>query len=314
MCTFVHNMFAYFLQFLWERVRICNKGKKPMPNVFEYTNYREYLEDYYAGKKNGNPHFSYQLFSDKAGFKDKSCLYSVIKGKRSLSKTGIFKISQAIKLNHYESEYFENLVAFNQAKNLKEKNYYYERMNQVKCYGKGVGNAKETRKNQYEFYSNWYLSVIRSLIDMHEFKDDYAWLAKSVYPPIKPSEAKKAVALLQKLELIKKTKKGTFRVCDKTITAGAEIIRLGLLNFQLQTTSLAAKAIQELPRDKRHISGLTLGISKKTYELICKEIELFQERLQMLAENDEEADNVFQLNFHFLPVSNINGLLSSRQT
>ena len=39
-------------------------------------------------------------------------------------------------------------------------------------------------RDQYEFYSKWYHSAIRSLIDMYPFKDDYSWLAKNVYPPI----------------------------------------------------------------------------------------------------------------------------------
>jgi uncharacterized protein (TIGR02147 family) len=140
---------------------------------------------------------------------------------------------------------------------------------------------------------------------MHGFKDDYHDLAKKVNPPIKPKEAKKAVLVLEKLGLIIKRKDGTFRVSDKTITAGKEIVQLGLQNFHLQTLDLAKIALQDLPKDKRNISGLTLGISRKTYDAMCKEIESFQARLLAMAEADGEATNVYQLNFHFFPVSNV---------
>ncbi len=284
-----------------------------MIDIFDYIDYRKFLGDYYAERKSQTPSFSYQNFSNKAGFQNKGFIYNVISGVKNLSKSSVIKLSQAIKLKPKEADYFENLVSFNQAKNLRERNYFFEKLNAIKSNRKGLAEIRQIRKEQYEFYSNWYFSVIRSLIDMHDFKEDYNWLAKNVYPSIKPKEAKKAVLLLEKLGMIKKQKDGSYIVTDKTITAGKEIIKLGILNFQLQTISLATKAVQELNRDKRNISGLTLGITKKTYEIICKEIESFQSRILEIAEMDEEADNVYQFNFQLFPVSNVNGLITNRK-
>lgn len=283
-----------------------------MPNIFKYIDYRKFLADYYLEKKGQNHAFSYQFFSNKLGFKNKGFIFNVISDRKNLSKSSIVKISQAINLKPKEADYFENLVSFNQAKNLQERKYYFSKLIEIKSNRKGAAKIRETRKEQYEFYSKWYLNVIRSLIDMHEFKDDYNRLAKNVYPPIKPKEAKKAVALLEKLDMIQKQKNGAYKITDKLITAGKEIVELGLLNFQLETLELAKKTIQELTRDKRHISGLTLGISQNTYELICKEIESFHEKIMQLAEIDEKADNVFQFNFHLFPVSNVNGFISKK--
>jgi len=278
-----------------------------MPDIFNYTGYRKFLADYYFEQKAENHAFSYQFLSNKAGFPNKGFIYNVICGRKNLSKSSIIKLSHAIKLKTKESDYFENLVSFNQAKNLLERNFYFDKLNEIKSTKKGILKIRETRKEQYEFYSKWYLSVIRSLIDMYNFKNDFNWLAKNVYPPLKPKEAKKAVTLLEKLDLIKKDQTGTYKITDKTLNAGKEIVQLGLLNFQLQTLDLARKAVQELSKDKRHVSGLTLGISKKTYDILCKEIESFQEKILELAEHDEQADNVFQLNFCLFPVSNVNG-------
>ncbi len=283
-----------------------------MTNIFEYIDYRKFLADYYLEKKEQNHVFSYQLLSNKLGFKNKGFIFNVISNRKNLSKSSVVKISQAINLKLKEADYFEYLVSFNQAKNLQERKYYFNKLIEIKSNRKGANKIRETRKDQYEFYSKWYISVIRSLIDMHEFKDDYNRLAKNVYPSIKPKEAKKALALLKKLDMIKKQKNGAYKITDKLITAGKDIVELGLLDFQLETLELAKKTIQELTRDKRHISGLTLGISKNTYELISKEIELFQEKIMQLAKLDENADNVFQFNFYLFPVSNVNGLVSKR--
>ncbi|MGE0616139.1 MAG: TIGR02147 family protein, partial [Bacteriovoracia bacterium] len=43
-------------------------GTLPKPNLFEYTDYRKYLEDYYNFKKATDPGFSYRSFAKAAGF------------------------------------------------------------------------------------------------------------------------------------------------------------------------------------------------------------------------------------------------------
>jgi uncharacterized protein (TIGR02147 family) len=274
-----------------------------MDSIFAYIDYRTYLADYYKQHKALSPAFSYQMLSDKAGFSNRGFLHNVITGSKNLSKSSAVKLSQAMRLKPVESDYFENLVSFNQAKNLRERNYFFDKLNAIKCNLQGSAAMRELRRDQYEFYAAWYISVIRSLIDMHGFKNEFRKLAKDVFPAIKPKEAKKAVQILEKLGMIKKRKDGSFMVMDKIITAGREIVQLGLQNFHLQTLELAKKALQELPKDKRNISGLTLGISKKTYDAMCKEIEAFQARLLAMAEADRDAADVYQLNFHFFPVS-----------
>ena len=276
-----------------------------MLNVFDYTDYRKFLADYYAEQKEKMPQFSYKYFANKAGFKNKGFVFNIVKGVKNLSKTSIFKISRAMNLNKSKSDYFENLVAFNQAKELDEKNHFYTRMETVKNRGNKKNDLPLIRKDQYDFYSSWYLIAIRSLIDMHEFNDDYKSLAKNVYPAITPKQAKNAVQTLVKLGLIEKKNNGSYKIKDKTITTGKEVSSLAVANFHLETMKLAADALKYISKDKRNITGLTLGISPKTYETICEEIQNFQSKILELAEKDKDADSVYQLNFHLFPLSNI---------
>jgi uncharacterized protein (TIGR02147 family) len=284
-----------------------------MNDIFAYTDYRKLLADYYKAHKRNNPGFSYQVFAEKAGFPNRGFLYNVITGLKHLSKSSAVKLSQAMKLTAIEADFFENLVSWNKAKNLRERNYYFEKLNAIKCRKPKSALVCELQKDQHEFYSSWYLSAIRSLIDMYPFKDDYAWLAKNLYPPIRPLQAKRAVRLLEKLCMIKKGTDDVYEISNKTITASKEIIQLGFLNFQRQSAELGLKAIEELPKEKRNVSGLTMGISRASYEMICAEIEEFQSKLQTIAEQDSGADNVYQLNFQFFPISNVNGIVTGRQ-
>jgi uncharacterized protein (TIGR02147 family) len=275
-----------------------------MPNVFTYLDYRKYLADYYEEQKAKAPGFSYQILSNKAGFGNRGFIFNVIKGVKSLSKSSIVKLCRALKLSKTEADYFENLVSFNQADNFSERDFYYERLNSSRVTNPEASKAQKLRQDQFEFYSKWYHSVVRSLIDMHHFKGDYKQLAKMVHPRITEKQAKNSVALLEKLELIKKQADGSFKLTSQSITSlGTEAINLGLQKFHLENMQLAAKALQELPGQKRDISGLTLGISEKTVQKIRDEIRSFQNRIMEIANGDTEADRTYQLNFYLFPTS-----------
>jgi uncharacterized protein (TIGR02147 family) len=273
-----------------------------MPDISIYTDYRQFLKDYYEKVKSKNPGFSYLAFAQKAGLNSKGFLYNVISGKRTLSRSNILGLNQAMKLDKYEADYFENLVAFNQAKNLKERNLFFERLTSIKAAGKTAWEPQLVRSDQFEYYSKLHHSVIRSLIDLYGFNGDYKWLACNVKPKITPRQAKKAVELLERLGFIKR-KGNSFIAVDKTITSPPEVQSLAVQNFHQQAAELALKAISELPRDARNVSGATLGISKVGYKRICEEINVFRTRLLQIAEDDHNADAVYQLNFQLFPVS-----------
>jgi uncharacterized protein (TIGR02147 family) len=275
-----------------------------MPNIFEYTDYRKYLAGWFEEKKKSLPSFSYASFAQKAGFSDRGFFHNVIHGKRDLTKESIVKVSQAIGHSKTEADYFENLVFFNKASELKERSYFFEKINSVKSTGRTAVKAMEIRKDQYDFYSKWYHSAIRSLIDMYPFKDDYQWLAKNVFPQITSRQAKKSVQLLERLGLIARQKDKTYKLASKSVTTGNEVVSLAVNNFHKESADLAKNALECLPVNKRNITGLTLGISEKSYFKICEEIQAFRAKIIQSVQQDDESDRTYQLNFHFFPITN----------
>jgi uncharacterized protein (TIGR02147 family) len=274
-----------------------------MISVFDYSDFRKYLDEYYAEKKAENGSFSYQYLARKAGISNRGFAYNLVKGNKNLSPANCHKISEALRHNRYEADYFESLVAFNQAQEVREKNHYFEKLCRIKSRGKGFSRTQIINKNQYEFYSRWYHSAVRSLIGMYRFKNDFKWLARMVTPSITVKQAKKSVALLQDLGMIVRQKNGIYALADTSITTGKEAVGLAVQNFHDECADLAKNAIHKVASDNRNLTGLTLGISKDSYERICKEIAQFQEEIMNIANGDEEADRVYQLNFHLFPMS-----------
>jgi len=161
----------------------------------------------------------------------------------------------------------------------------------------------QIKEPQYEYYTTWYHSVIRSIIGLIEFKDDFKKLSRLVSPTITESQVKKSVEVLEKLQFIKKNEKGYFQLTTSSISTGEHVRSLAITNFQQETMKLAWEALDRYPKENRDISTLTLGISKKGAEEIKKEILDFRKRVTQIASEDDPADRVCQLNLQFFPMS-----------
>jgi len=274
-----------------------------MKSLFEYVNFRCYLADYYDFQKSNNPTFSYRNFSTKIGFKSKDFIYRVIHKEKLISDKSISMISKAIGHNETESDYFENLVKFNQTETPREKNRYYQRLDQLKEKILPKSKSRLLEKNQYAFFSEWYHPVIRAILEIIPFKKDFAWLAKQVHPAITAKDAKRSVKILENLGLIKKNLEGVFELTDKSVSTPTEVSSVALVQYYQKATHFASEAIGTLPKSQRNVSGLTLGISSKNYEKVVGKINQFRNEIARLATSDDEANQVFQLNLYFYPNS-----------
>ena len=78
-------------------------------------------------------------------------------------------------------------------------------------------------------------------------------------------QAKKAVTLLVKLNLIVRDAKGYYRATDKIITTGDEVSSMHVKNFQKSMMDLAKESLDRHPALHRNISTVTFNISKETY-------------------------------------------------
>lgn len=269
--------------------------------VFEYLDYRKFLSDYYKLKKADNPAFSLRAFSDRIGFKAKDFISRVMQGTKNLSAQSIQKIVSGLKLGKREAAYFENLVWFNQAESTEEKNSWFEKMQNELKIVKFAKGQHLLAFYQYQVYSHWRHLAVRSLIGMNGFRGDYSLLAKSVHPHISVEEARESVKLLENCHLVKKKEDGSYILVNKDITTGDSTSKIALRGFHQKSIALGADSI-DMPPGIRNISGLTLGISQSGYEKIVERLNAFRKEIAQIADEDEKADKVYQLELLLFPI------------
>lgn len=276
--------------------------KKTERKIFEYLDYREFLRDYYQSKKAANPAFSLRAFSDKIGFKAKDFISRVMQGDKNLSTQSIQKIVTGLKFGKREASFFEDLVWFNQAETMDEKNSWFQKMQNELKIVRFTEGQHQLAFYQYQVYSHWRHLVVRSLIGMYGFHGDFTSLAKSVHPTITIEEAKESVELLEKCNLVKKNEDGSYELVNKDITTGDRTSKIALRGFHQHCLALGAESIDRDPPTMRNISGLTLGISQAGYEKIVERMSAFRKEIAQIANEDKDADKVYQMQLLLFPI------------
>ena len=273
------------------------KSKKEI-DIFNYTDYKTFLKDFYTFRKGQNHHFSFRSFGQKTGVAP-SVLKDVITGRRNLTLSIMQRYASAMKLTNRETRYFETLVRFANSRSNTEKNEAFVDMIRMR----GKSGIKFLGIEHYKFFSKWYHSAIRELVTLPDFKENPEWIAKRLKPQITPAQAKKSLELLLSAGILKRDSKGNLIQKDAVISSEYEMASAALRNFQIQMIKLAGNAVEEVPRQQREISSLTLGMSERFYERLKERIRIFKEEiLNMVIEDKSDSDTVYQVNFQLFPL------------
>jgi uncharacterized protein (TIGR02147 family) len=271
-----------------------------MPNLYEFVNYRLYLQEFLAEhKKDSEPDFSHKMILAKMGISSTGFLSNVVAGRKNLTPIQIIKLAKILKMNKAEAAYFEAMVYFTQAKLIDEKNEYFNRLVTLQKV-----NLKVLDKKKMSVFSKWYYVVVRELLYFYRYNgSNPSSLGHLVEPTIRQSEAEHAIKYLEELGLIEKDAGGYYKQVENAVTSGDEVRSLHLTNFQIATMELAKRAIQRIPAADRDVSVLTMTLSQDTFLMVKSELQHIRKRIAKIAVDEDKPDRVYQLNIQFFPVS-----------
>lgn len=271
-----------------------------MKHIFTYIDYRDFLHDYYDERKRDAPWFSLRVFGSKLGL-NAAYLLRIMQKQEHLSLKKVSSITDYFNFEQVEAEYFEALVGFSRAKTDSEASIYFEKINQLK------GGVESTNLDslQYEYYKKWYYSAVLAVIGFFPVKNNYKALSKTVFPQISPCEAREAVELLEKLQLVKRNEDGFFERTYLHISTGSNFRSLAVRNFQKEMIHLSEKAVEKLPKEIRDISSLTLTMKKDTLEDIRQILQSCRQAIVSRVDEDKETDCAYQINMQVFPVSDV---------
>ena len=272
----------------------------PRPAVAAYTDFREYLRDMVVFLKATRRSFSYRAFSRAAGFSSPNFLKRVADGERNMSPESIPRFVRGLGLSDEEAPIFEDLVRLGQARTDDERNRAWRRLR------KAGGAVSRLAADQYDLFSQWFVPVLHELVTSTPAPSDPERLARTLYPRIRTTEARKGLALLERLGMIERDAEGGYTPRSPHWSTGPTVRSLSLRNFHRAMLGLAAKALDAVPQSRRNITSLTVALDREGYEQAC---ELIAEmRKGVLGASSEAAQrrgerHIYQFVFSGFPVT-----------
>lgn len=268
-------------------------------HIFAYLDYRSYLRDFYRDQKEQGRPFSFRSFARRAGIRSFNYLQLVMKGERDLSSKMATQFARGCGLEFDEAAYFCELVAFGQAKTADERNRAYERLSRFRPFRA----AHRLEPAQAVYHECWFIPAIRELAALPEFSDDPKWIAGALRPTISVVQAKAALATLSELGLLVRNGHGRLKQADPLVTTGSGPLGHHVVNYHRAMISQALRALDEVPRDERDISSVTLSVGERALPELKQRISAFRAEILQMAEAYGPAERVIQLNIQLFPLS-----------
>lgn len=267
-----------------------------MKPIVEYSDFRQYMLDYYEERKRRSV-FSWREFSKIAGFSSSSYMKVVCDGKSKLSRIGVERTGAAMGLVGFEMEYFRAMVEFGQAATEEKKKAAYENMLAIAK----IHKVRVLEGDLFEFYDSWQNPVVRELAPLMPGATP-GEIAKKCYPEMTAAEVQQSLNFLTKAGLLKKAGGSAFVQAETSITGTPDATRLALRGMHRQMSKLATPAL-DLPVEQRNFSGVTMGVSRESYERIVKVLDECRRQIIAIAADDKNIDQVYRLNLQLFPLT-----------
>ena len=267
-----------------------------MKAIIEYSDFRKYMRDFYEERKLRHV-FSWREFSKAAGFTSSSYMKVVCDGKSNLSRIGVERTGQAMGLVGFEMDYFRAMVNFGQETDETKKKAAYEEMLSIAK----IHKVRVIEGELFKFYETWKNPVLRELAPLMPGATP-GEIAKKCYMDISANDVKETLDFLTKAGFIKKTGENTFVQTETSIKGSPEATKLAIRDMHRELAKIAASSL-DLAKTERNFSGVTMGISKDSYEQIVKELDECRRKIISIAAGDKNIDQVYRLNLQLFPLT-----------
>ncbi|GEM_PF-275042 len=269
------------------------------PRIFEYLDYREYLDCYFAFRKSQDRNFSLRTFSRLPGLalSSSSFISAVLMGRKNLRQNLRIRFGRAMDLKPGELEYFELLIQFNQSKSTEERHHYFRLLSRF--HG---SKARVLHEGQHRFYAHWYYGAVWNYFGIHPDRNNPALIGKSLLPPLSPHQVEDAIRVLLDLKLIKKMANG-YAVTDRHLATGKAFRGSTARQHHREYLALAMESMERAPAEDRRLHVLSFSVSRPGLERMMARMDSFRAELREILAADTGEDRIYALALQLFPCS-----------
>lgn len=256
-----------------------------MKSLFDYFDYRVYLQDYFASK--GQRSGEKSAFCKSAQIQT-SFLSQVLSGQVDLSLEHAYRANQHFKHDRWASEYFLNAVQMARAGSAELRDYFKSKLEDLRDEQNKIANRVDTNieftdQQRAQYFSSWHYAAIHMMGTLKPART-LVGIAEELKLPL--------AAVQEVVDFLRIH--GFLKLTGDRLVIGPSRIHLGSDSTYIKNhhTNWRLKAIQDL--DKKDASSLhysvTYSIARKDAELIkSKIVNLIQENIKIVEPSSEEV-------------------------
>ena len=268
-----------------------------MPSIYDYTDYRDIIRDFYLEKKKKNAKYSYSVLGMAIGL-NASHVFCIVEKKRNLPVRCVPAIKKVLGLTGRAARYFDLLLAASRTKSEKTREEILAKAVLLRDVKKHVLENKEIK-----YLSDWWTPVIRALIEVNQGKVDVKTIAECLEPAIGEEKVLESIDLLKDLGFIQDLGNGRVKIADSHINISGEERAQAIRAFQAAVMQIGARSLQTIAPEDRDISTLTMAVDQQGFEEIKSMIQEFRKDVQIRVDKCGKPTRVLQMNLALFPVA-----------
>jgi uncharacterized protein (TIGR02147 family) len=269
--------------------------------IFVYEDHVDFIRDWYSYAKRFG--FTQREFLKRAGINANAFLSDIISQRKKIGRSHVAGFIKALELHGDEKEYFRLLAQKEQCRKPADKTPIFESL--AKLRKNNLSTMLENRAMEY--FTSWRYPVIREYIvckgqvsSPKEIVNALINLKLSTY------EVKQTLAKLVKWGMIVHDKAaGLYRPVEKGAISYQDMPHPVVNDVKRTLIEASVHAMEEMPKNERHVSMTIKGISKESYDDLCVKIDALRKEFLDRDDQEESADRIVSLNIQLFPVMKI---------
>jgi len=271
--------------------------ERQKPDIFQYQDFRKFLKDVFDFRKETTTGFSLRTLQKEMGLKTHAHYFDVMYG-RNLTGKFLPIYIKWFGFNAHEEEYFRCLVVYAQSSKEQERRDAFAQMvrlsPQLESLQMGAQNL--------EFFAEWFQPVLLVLLTLYPQEKDPELLARLFHPRITPSQVRKGLDLLEKLDLAHwENKQNQWVLTNRFLQCEDETRKMALKPYHRKMQELGIWHYDN-QYEKQQFASMTLATTEETVKKVREIVNRCRKEIMDTVRQDPGEELLLQVNMQTFQV------------
>jgi uncharacterized protein (TIGR02147 family) len=155
----------------------------------------------------------------------------------------------------------------------------------------------------FQYYESWKYPVLRELIPMMPGANPRD-IADACKEHVSAEDVRDVLDFLVKAGFLKKEGDKAYSQTEQTVIGSKEALPLAIRAMHKEMGNMAVRAVDRYNASERYFTGMTIGVNEANYARIVAEIDACAKKIAAIANESDNQDQVYGLNFQLFPFTN----------